>query len=166
MLDNITAPIRTSRPKHRGRASGRRLIGAGVVAAAVATATVIAVDAQSAGASTAGHTQNFQARATSQLSTGAHSFVVADQDVAGSTVVGHDVLTCVATRTHSTCDVVFAQIGGLLYAHFVLLDSDRSILGAVSGGTGRYVHARGTIKGGAVSRSVVRVTLHYDLAAL
>ena len=165
MLANVTPPNRTSRPERPGRASGRSLGWGSVAVVAVAITTVIATNAQTAGASAAGRTPSFQAEATSQLTTGSHSFVLAEQDVVGSTVVGHDVLSCVATRIHSTCDVAFAQSGGLLYAHFVLRDSDRSIVGTISGGTARYAHARGTINGKALSPTAVRVTLHYSLGA-
>lgn len=128
--------------------------------AAAGVATLLATSGADAKART--HTQHFDAMATAQLSTSATSFVLAEQDVANSTVIGHDVLYCQATRTHSTCQLALAQKGGLLYARFVLRDSDHSARGTVIGGTGPFAHAHGTITAQTLSATDVRVTLRYQ----
>lgn len=89
--------------------------------------------------------------------------MLAEQDVDGPAVIGHDVLFCQATPDHSTCQIAFAQSGGLLYAHFLIRDADHGVRGTVTGGTGRYRGAHGTITGQVLSQSDVRVTLRYTI---
>ncbi len=135
------------------------------LAATTATAAILATTAD-AGAHPAParvQTQHFHAKATAQLPTGKASFVLAEQDVVGSTIIGHDVLYCQATRTHSNCQIAFAQNGGLIYAQFLMRDSDHTLHGAITGGSGRYRHAHGTIAGQVLSQTNVRVTLRYQI---
>ena len=127
----------------------------------VASAT-LALTTTGASAAPRVHTQHFHAEATSQLATGKTTFVLAEQDVVGSTVIGHDVLYCRATRTHSTCQIAFAQSGGLIYARFLLRDSDHTARGRVTGGTGRYARINGTITAKLLSPSDVLVDLRYQ----
>lgn len=138
------------------------------LAGAVLATTTAAVLATGAGAGATPaparvHTQHFHAKATAQLPTGKTDFVLAEQDIVGSTVIGHDVLYCQATATHSNCQIAFAQRGGLIYARFLLRDSDHSLRGAITGGSGRYRHAHGTIAGQVLSQTDVRVTLRYQI---
>jgi hypothetical protein len=130
---------------------------------ATAATTAIAGGASATTTSAHTHTQHFHAKATAQLPTGKTSFVLAEQDVQGSTMIGHDVLFCRATRTHSTCEIAFAENGGLIYARFVLRDSDHTFHGPVTGGSGKYRGAHGTIAGRALSQSEVRVHLRYQV---
>lgn len=107
------------------------------------------------------HHRTFTAVATGQLTTGPHSFVLAEQDLVGTRVVGNDVLTCRSTPTHSTCEVAIARAHGLLYGRFVLRDADHSLHGEITGGAGRYRRAHGHISGTALSPTAVRVTLSW-----
>ena len=142
-------------------ARSKTVVAAGASVVALASIGVLVSGVGLADASGRVHTQTFEARATAHLQTGAQSFVQAEDDVAGSTVIGHDVIACTSTRTQSTCDLSLAQSGGLLYAHFVLQDATHTAQGRVTGGTGRYRAASGTITARALSQSVVRVTLRY-----
>ncbi|MBO1754391.1 hypothetical protein [Allobranchiibius sp. CTAmp26] len=130
-------------------------------AALVAAGAAAALSTADASAAPRIHTQHFHARATAQLATGKTSFVLAEQDVIGARVIGHDVLFCSATRTHSTCHIAFAQGGGLIYARFLLRDSDHTARGRVTGGTGQYSHAHGTITARLLSPTDVVVDLRY-----
>ena len=126
------------------------------------TAVAFAVGTAPVGAAPRVHTESFQARATDQVSTGPNTYLVADQDVVDTTTIGHDVLVCTATQTHSSCRVAVAQAGGLLYAQFILRDADGRLRGVVTGGTGRYRDAHGTLTGAALSKTAVQITLRYS----
>jgi hypothetical protein len=145
------------------RAFPRKTVAVGTTLTALASAAVLVGGLGGADASGRVHAQDFEARATAHLATGPQTFVQAEDDVAGSTTIGHDVLACTSTRTQSTCDITIAQSGGLLYAHFVLHDATHAAQGRVTGGTDRYRNARGTLTAEALSQSVVRVSLRYTV---
>ena len=94
--------------------------------------------------------------------TSANTFVIAENDVADSTTIGHDVLDCKLTRSGSSCDVAFAQAHGLLYAHLRLHDGVTTFAGTVAGGTRRYRDAHGTLTGTTLSKTAVQITLRYS----
>jgi hypothetical protein len=136
----------------------KALIAAGALGAA---AIVFATGTGDASATPRFQTQTFQAQATAQPVTAGTGFVIADQDVAGSTVIGHDVVSCTVESAGASCDVAFAQTGGLLYAHLTIRDADGSLAGIVTGGTDRFRHAHGTLTGTTLSPTDVQITLHY-----
>ena len=133
-------------------------------AATIATATVAAAAAGPAvaagGATTI--TQHFDAKSSSSpLRTTKTSFVATDNDVARGKAIGRDVLYCTgAAAGASHCRVAFAQKGGLLYAKFTISQSG-ALNGTITGGTGTFAHANGTLTGQAVSQKDVKITLHY-----
>jgi hypothetical protein len=133
--------------------------------AAVATATVAAAVAGPAlaagGATTA--TQHFDAQSSSPaLRSSTTSYVLTDNDVAGGKTIGRDVLYCTDTGTGAShCRVAFAQNGGLLYAQFGLSNTTGALKGTVTGGTGNFARAKGTLTGQATSAKNVQVTLTY-----
>ena len=135
------------------------------LAAAVATATVAAAVAGPAMAAsgTKTVTQHFDAQSSSSpLQLSKTSYVLTDNDVAGGKTIGHDVLYCTDTGTGAShCSVAFAQKGGLLYAQFALSDATGALKGTVTGGTGSFAHAKGTLTGQAISQKDVKITLHY-----
>ena len=86
---------------------------------------------------------------------------LADNDFKGKKQIGSDVLYCTGAGTKTThCHVGFAQKGGLLYAKFALSDTG-ALKGAVTGGTGSFAKAKGTLTGQAESQTDVKITLHY-----
>lgn len=132
--------------------------------AAVAVAVVTAAAVPSVAASeTKTVTQHFDAKSSSSpLVLGKTSYVLTDNDVAKGKKIGHDVLYCTDTGTGTAhCHVAFAQKGGLLYAKFALTDTTGVLKGTVTGGTGRFADARGTLAGQASSQKAVAITLHY-----
>ncbi|WP_375502851.1 hypothetical protein [uncultured Jatrophihabitans sp.] len=135
------------------------------VAAAFATGTIVTTVAVPALAASSSPTviQHFDAESSSApLLVSKTSFVLTDTDVVKHKTIGHDVLSCTDTGTGTTrCHVVFAQRGGLLYARFALSDKTGRLKGAVTGGTGSFAHAKGTLAGQAVTQKDVRITLHY-----
>jgi hypothetical protein len=135
----------------------KTLVSVGAVAAVAALVT----STSTAQAAPALITQSFNAQASAPPTTAGDAFVLADQDVAGTTVIGHDVLACTVHAGGSTCEVAFAQPGGLLYAHFSIDDADGTVAGTVTGGTGHYCHAHGRLTGATLSPTDVQITLHY-----
>ena len=127
---------------------------------ALAGAVALTVDVGVASARPIGRTQTFQARATSQVAT-ATGFILADQDVHGTTVIGQDVLTCAVDSTGPACYVAFAQADGILTAHLQISDAAGTLTGRVHGGTGRYRHAHGTLSGTTLAPTAVQIPLHY-----
>lgn len=130
-------------------------------ASAIAFIPLLLAGTADASATTRLQTQTFDAQATAQLTTSATTFIVADQDVSGTVTLGHDVLNCVLGSTGATCDVAFAQAGGMLYAHLTISDADHTLAGFVTGGTDHFRHARGSLTGRSLSPTDVQITLHY-----
>ena len=134
----------------------------GGVAAAVAAATVAAGPALAAGG-TKTVTQHFDAKSSSSVLTlSKTSEAFTDNDVQNGKKLGLDLLYCTETAAStSDCHVVFAQNGGLLYATFSLADKTGVLKGAVTGGTGSFTHATGTLNGQVASQTDVQITLQY-----
>jgi hypothetical protein len=108
-------------------------------------------------------TQHFDAKSSSSpLAFSKTSYVLTDNDVKGDKKIGRDVLDCTDTGTGTShCHLAFAQHGALLYAKFALDDTTGALKGAVTGGTGTFAHASGTLAGQAVAQNDVKITLHY-----
>ena len=132
------------------------------VATTVAAGAAVAAPALAASSSTT-VTQRFDAKSSAApLLLSKTSYVLTDSDVQKHKTIGHDVLYCTDTGNGAShCHVAFAQKGGLLYARFALSDKSGTLTGAVTGGTGSFAHAKGTIAGRSVSRTDVKVKLHY-----
>jgi hypothetical protein len=133
----------------------------GGLAAAVVAATAAVPALAASGAKTV--TERFAAESSSSpLFVGKTSFVSTDNDVHSGKTIGRDVLSCTDSGTGAShCHVAFAQKGGFLYAKFALTDTTGVLKGTVTGGTGSYAHAKGTLAGQAVSHKKVRITLRY-----
>ena len=139
------------------------LVTVGMAAAVVAgTSAAAAVPALAAGGAKT-VTQRFVAESSSSpLIFSGTSYALTDNDVASGKTIGRDVLYCTdAGRGTSHCHVAFTQKGGLLYAKFALADTTGVLKGTVTGGTGRFAHAKGTLAGQAVSKKDVTIALRY-----
>jgi len=81
-----------------------------------------------------------------------------DNDVSGSTTIGHDTLTCSATT--ASCTVVFVFGTGNLTAKFAAKGTSGS--GTITGGTGTYKNAKGSLAWKNLNAKGTRtaVTLH------
>jgi hypothetical protein len=144
--------------------SRRTALVTGGVVATVLAATAAMPALAASGAKTV--TQNFDAKSSSSpLLFGTSSFVSTDNDVTSGKTIGRDVLSCTnsgsETSGSSHCRVAFAQKGGILYAKFTLEDTTGGLKGTVTGGTGSFAHAKGTLAGQAMSRKDVTITLRY-----
>ena len=102
-------------------------------------------------------TQHFTAKSSSSpLNFSKTAYALTDNDVRNGKTIGRDVLICTHTGTGAShCHVAFAQNGGLLYARFSLADKTGALKGVVTGGTGSFANANGTLTGQAVSRKAV-----------
>jgi hypothetical protein len=130
-------------------------------------ATVVAATAAAMPALAASGTktviEHFDAKSSSSaLMLSKADYVLTDSDVRSGKTIGRDVLSCTDTGTGTShCHVAFAQKGGFLYAKFALTDKTGALKGTITGGTGSFAHARGTLAGQAVSKKDVTITLHY-----
>ena len=137
------------------------LVGVGAAATIAAVTAAAVPDVAAAGPQHV--TQHFTAKSSSSpLNFSKTAFALTDNDVRNGKTIGRDVLICTHTGTGAShCHVAFAQNGGLLYARFSLADKTGALKGVVTGGTGSFANANGTLTGQAVSRKAVKITLRY-----
>jgi hypothetical protein len=120
--------------------------------AAVTLSTSVAIGVVGLGGATAtasakSHTINFIAVTTSKSTpTKAGSFFESIVAVASQTTISDGVLSCGANPTTEGCDVSGAYASGILYAHFTIA-STGALSGTVTGGTGAFANATGTVSG-------------------
>jgi hypothetical protein len=131
------------------------ITAAGTVAALATGGCLLALPA-SAGSAT--HTIHFKALTKSQAGLGKHGGVSFDHDVTpGKGLIGYDVVSFVGK---SSGDVAVGLKGGLLLAH-LKFTKNGALSGSVTGGTGAYAHAKGTVSGQAISKKKTAVTVTY-----
>ena len=86
-----------------------------------------------------------------------------DTDVTSAgTVIGFDEVSVTLGTTANTADIAFALNGGLLYGTLTISRSTGSATGPVTGGTGSFAGATGTIKAKAISGTKHAVTITYS----
>jgi hypothetical protein len=129
------------------------------IASGVLTGTLIA--GGSTAAATA-HTVRFTA-VRLQLHQSGHTFVFAEKDLIDRGVVGYDSATChyvpSVNRTH--CDAAFSRVRGLTYVHLTV-DGSGHGAGRITGGTGSYRNATGTVRFLGVSQTRSKFTFVYN----
>ena len=73
-------------------------------------------------------------------------FVVRDTDFVGTKKVGHDTLACtVVSRQRASCRLVVTLAGGTIIGRIPIVFTRSSGAGPVTGGTGTYAGAKGTV---------------------
>jgi hypothetical protein len=132
------------------------ITAAGTVAALATGGCLLALPASAGGAT---HTIHFKALTKAQASLGKHGGVSFDHDVSSKGLVGFDVVSFVGKQAG---DVAVGLKGGLLIAH-LKFGSTGALSGTVTGGTGAYSDAKGTVSGEAISKNKTRVTITYHL---
>lgn len=111
-----------------------------------------------ASASGASHTLKFTAKNKANHSFGKHGGGAFDKDVnAAHKVIGFDVTTFTGSRA---ADVALALQGGFIYGTLAF-DKAGGLTGDVTGGTGPYAHAKGTIAGQQTGKNTTQVTVTY-----
>jgi hypothetical protein len=128
------------------------------VAAALATGgCLLALPASASGTT---HTLKFTAVTQSQAAFGATGGASFDHDVnAANKVIGYDVVSF-GHGNHG--NVALALKAGFIYAHLTFAQSG-DITGTLTGGTGKYAHVTGSVKGTQVTKKRAAVTLTYKL---
>ena len=115
---------------------------ASFVAALVAGA-VLAGAAQAAGGS---EVIRFVAVRVSQQQPNSKTFIQAENDLINGKKAGHDTLTCkVISQSKANCSIVIVFPAGTLKAKFATGFTQSSGKGTISGGTGKYAGAAGTL---------------------
>ncbi|MBE7195609.1 MAG: hypothetical protein INR66_24420 [Gordonia polyisoprenivorans] len=107
-----------------------------------------------ASSSAASHTLKFTSVQTAQHSIGKYGFADSDKDVANGKVIGYDVVNGTYNPKTSTItvDVAASLSGGILYGHGTGSLKTGKFKGKVTGGTGIFKGAEGTITGQATGK--------------
>jgi hypothetical protein len=72
-------------------------------------------------------------------------FIIKDNDFINGRRVGRDTLTCLATQTKANCGLLVVLPGGTIKGKLVLVFSRSKGQGTITGGTGKYAGAKGTL---------------------
>jgi hypothetical protein len=113
-----------------------------VALALVSVALVVAASAEAGGAAPV---IKFVAVQVSQKES-TNGFVLKDNDFVGSKKVGTDSLTCtVASQKKATCKIVVVRPAGTIRGTLVLIFAESQGKGTITGGTGTYAGAKGTL---------------------
>ena len=133
---------------------------AGLLLPAVATAHSAAV----AVAPGAPHTLKFIAVTTKVARVTKATYLAQDTDVSGTgKTVGFDEGSItVKTRNLATAGVTFVRPGGFLYGTFTTTNGGKTLTGKITGGTGAFDDATGTITGKAITSIKTAVTITYS----
>ena len=131
------------------------LAAAAAVTAAVTAAASAAIPAIAAPAA-AEHTLHFDAVQVYAHKFSASSYIELDKNISGGKVIGTDELDW----SGNNASVALALGKGFLFGRFSVSNSG-VISGSVTGGTGAYRGASGTIGGRGVSSTVAAVTVKY-----
>jgi hypothetical protein len=133
---------------------------AGACIAAGVLAGTVAAGASTAAATT--HTVHLTA-VRLQLHPSGHTFVFAEKDLIDGNVVGYDSATChyVPARNTTHCDAAFARVRGITYVHLTV-DGSGHGAGRITGGTGAYRNATGTVRFLGVSQTRSKLTFIYN----
>jgi hypothetical protein len=133
--------------------------GAAVVLGATGTLALPAV----ASAHDAAHTLKFTAVQTKQVSFSSKSFGDQGIDVkAGKTIGFDEVYLTITGKQSGTGNVVVDISGGFLYGTLATTNAGKTFTGKVTGGTGAYKGATGTITGKAITSKKSAVTIIYS----
>jgi hypothetical protein len=128
----------------------RLSLGAVVLSTSVAIG-VLTLSGATASASATTHTINFIAVNTSQSTpTASGAYYESYVGVASGATISDGVLSCTANATTETCDVAGANAKGIIDGHFTVTIATGALTGTVTGGTGAYANATGTLTGAPV----------------
>jgi hypothetical protein len=140
----------------------RRSIAAAGAAVVLSTAGALVLPAV-AGAHTASHTLKFTAVTKSRVTFTSTTFGMQETDVnsTGKTI-GFDDVYITITGSTATANVAVDVTGGFLYGVVTSTDGGKTFSGKVTGGTGAFKGATGTIAGKAITSTKTAVTIIYS----
>ena len=105
-------------------------------------------------------TIKFVATQTGQHRTSKTTFVATGKDTRGGKLIGYYTLSCKRTSaTVAKCGGAGSFSRGMIYFKFPLSTKTGTFSGKVTGGTGAYSGATGTITGKAISKNKEAVTI-------
>jgi hypothetical protein len=141
----------------------RTTIAAAGVAALVGGTGAVLLPA-AASATNASHTLKFTAVTVKRIIFTKTNFGLQETDVSstGKTIGFDDVNITFTSRTSGTAGVAVDTKGGFLYGTVTTTNSGKTFTGKVTGGTGPYKGATGTITGKAITSSKTAVTIVYS----
>jgi hypothetical protein len=140
----------------------RVALAGGACLAAVGVVIAILAGAFTASAQTASHRVRLTAVQLKQVQFG-NTFVFTEKDLVAGKVVGYDSVRChySASQNSSACTGAFARARGLTYMN-LNVDSTGHGSGRITGGTGAYHHATGTVHFVGVSHTRSRIIFVYN----
>lgn len=137
----------------------QRLVLLGAVAAATLALTSAGLAVASA-KSAAGTTIRFRATQTGQTFSSSSRFATTGKDTTDGKLIGYYTLSCKLTAaTSGNCGGAGSFSRGMIYFKFLLSTTSPTFAGKVTGGTGAYSGATGTISGKAISSTKQAVTI-------
>ena len=92
------------------------------------------------------------------------TYLAQETDVSGTgKTVGFDEGSITfKTRNVATAGVTFVRLGGFLYGRFTTTNGGKTLTGKITGGTGAFNNATGTITGKAITSTKTAVTITYS----
>ena len=141
----------------------RRSIAAAVAAVVLGTSGALALPAL-ASAHDASHTLKFTIVTLKTVTFTRSTFGSQEKDVnsAGKTIGFDDGYVTFTGKNTATIDVAFDIKGGLLYATVATVNGGLTFSGKVTGGTGAFQGATGTISAKTISNTKTAVTIIYS----
>jgi hypothetical protein len=85
-----------------------------------------------------------------------------DVNSKGKTVGFNEGSITFKTRNVATAGVTFVRLGGFLYGTFSTTNGGKTLTGKITGGTGAFDDATGTITGKAITNRKTAVTITYS----
>jgi hypothetical protein len=141
----------------------RRSIVAAGAAVVLGTTGALVLPAV-ASAHNASHTLKFTAVANKHVVFTSSTFGMQETDVSstGKTIGFDDVYVKITGTNTATANVALDVKGGFLYGVITTTDGGKTFHGKVTGGTGAFKGATGTITGKAISNTKTAVTIIYS----
>jgi hypothetical protein len=147
----------------------RKLLTGAAAAAAAATIAVTGITAASAAphsgpAHNASHTLKFTTVVVKRVAFTRTNFGLQETDVnsAGKTIGFDNVNIRSTSRTSARADVAVDVKGGFLYGTVTTTNGGKTFSGKVTGGTGTFKGATGTITGKSIASNKTAVTIIYS----
>lgn len=136
---------------------------AGVAATALVAGGGVMLATTAAGAQNATTTLKFTSVKLKKVDLSKTTLVETDSDVSSSgKVLGFDVLHFTVSKTKVTIDGTVDVAGGLIYGTLTSTTSSPKATGKVTGGTGTYKGATGSIKATATSATKTVITIVFS----
>jgi hypothetical protein len=133
------------------------------VGAAVVVGTTGALAPAAASARSAAHTLNFASVVHKFVRFGKTTGAQQDTDIsAADKIIGFDDANFAIGKTTSSADIAFVLSGGFLYGSLKVSLSTGAAAGRVTGGTGSFSGATGTITGKSAGKDKEAITITYS----